>query len=640
MRVDIKKVLFVGSNHSLDLFFERAQEIGWFQFVSVTKTKAHIFPKPIEDLKLAIKELRKLLVSHKQAAINFSEVPSLVERVLILKREIENLHEEIRYIKAEITKMHPLGYFDVQELMHLEAETKKRFRFFFVRHDKYLKNQVPPELIYLNREFDFDYYMLISANDFQVSGFVEIPIERSLSELEKELRRLQKVSHESETELKSMADYYESFEDFFVHEMNKINLSFSKQDAEFCLEEHLFSIDAWIPINHLDQLRRLTHDLPIHYEEVIVEKEDAVPTYLENKGLGQVGQDLVEIYDTPYHFEKDPSTWVVWSFAIFFGMIVSDACYGILFLLLSLFLWAKYPKMKKPIGKRMVKLITLLSCTSIIWGVMIASYFGIKLQPDGPLNRISLLHYLGVHKVDFYKHQDGKIFHGWVHEFPEIVNTLPSKAIFGVKKIAPGGSIEYPIMDEMYNSLLMELSIIAGVIHLSLSFLRNLKQSWSGIGWIATIWGGYLFFPSFIDATSLFTYMNWLTPEACKIVGEQLLYGGLVVAVVLAIIQEKLAGVSAIFKAIEVFADTLSYLRLYALGLASMALAVTFNEMGQGAGYILGGLIILGGHTINIGLGAAAGLIHGLRLNFLEWYHHCYTGGGKKFNPLRLITRE
>jgi V/A-type H+-transporting ATPase subunit I len=56
------------------------------------------------------------------------------------------------------------------------------------------------------------------------------------------------------------------------------------------------------------------------------------------------------------------------------------------------------------------------------------------------------------------------------------------------------------------------------------------------------------------------------------------------------------------------------------------------------AGLFFGALIIALGHVTNITLGIMGGVIHGLRLNFLEWYHHCFEGGGKKFNPLKLFS--
>ena len=151
-----------------------------------------------------------------------------------------------------------------------------------------------------------------------------------------------------------------------------------------------------------------------------------------------------------------------------------------------------------------------------------------------------------------------------------------------------------------------------------------------------------MFFPKVLEGTSMLVYTGLMSRDYSIMLGEYMLYGGLIMAIVIAIIQERsISGLAAIFKAIEVFSDALSYLRLYALGLASMVLAGTFNEIGPDiGGPIFGPVIILLGHIVNISLGVMAGVIHGLRLNFLEWYHHCYDGGGKKFSPLRLLKRE
>jgi len=88
---------------------------------------------------------------------------------------------------------------------------------------------------------------------------------------------------------------------------------------------------------------------------------------------------------------------------------------------------------------------------------------------------------------------------------------------------------------------------------------------------------------------------------------------------------------------IQVFADVLSYLRLYALALGGMVMAHTFNDhLGIEVGVVSGTLILLAGHFVNIGICAMGGVIHGLRLNFLEWYHYSFEGGGRLFNPLKL----
>jgi len=116
--------------------------------------------------------------------------------------------------------------------------------------------------------------------------------------------------------------------------------------------------------------------------------------------------------------------------------------------------------------------------------------------------------------------------------------------------------------------------------------------------------------------------------------------GGIGVAWVLSIIRHGWTGIFEVMILIQVFADTLSYLRLYALGLAGAIVASTINEIASSIPLILGVLLILVSHMINIVLSTMSGIIHGLRLNFLEWYHYSFEGGGRKFQPLRLLKRE
>ena len=101
-----------------------------------------------------------------------------------------------------------------------------------------------------------------------------------------------------------------------------------------------------------------------------------------------------------------------------------------------------------------------------------------------------------------------------------------------------------------------------------------------------------------------------------------------------ALIQRGWKGLNEIANLVTVFADVLSYLRLYALSLAGAIMAETFNTEGAGLGLFIGFIIILIGHSVNIGLSFMGGVIHGLRLNFLEWYHFCFYGGGRLFKPL------
>jgi V/A-type H+-transporting ATPase subunit I len=99
--------------------------------------------------------------------------------------------------------------------------------------------------------------------------------------------------------------------------------------------------------------------------------------------------------------------------------------------------------------------------------------------------------------------------------------------------------------------------------------------------------------------------------------------------------------------AVQLLADCLSYMRLFALGLATMYMCQTFNMLAEMpykgipyVGFIPAVLILVAGHAINLLLGVMGGVVHGLRLNFLEWYRWCFEGDGLAFKPFRKIARR
>jgi len=640
MRVLMKKFLFIGPKEAHKTFFEKAQVEGIMEFISVSEQKKHHLPKDVINLQHAINVLKREQVNPEVKSIDFSQANDIVNQILQTKKEIENIHEKIRLLDGEIAKVHPLGEFNPDHLSDIKEKTKRNFQFFFARHERIEREKISEDLIFINREYDFDYFFYVGKEPFSHPHFTEVVVEKSLSKLVEEQRRLQKLSHEIEDQMKELAAYQDSLYDFMIHEMNRIHLNFAKEDIDLFLDQQIFGIEAWIPENKVGLIQSIIEHIPLHVQEVAIEKKDKVPTYLENEGFGRVGQDLVEVYDTPSTSDPDPSTWVIWSFAIFFAMIVADAGYGCLFLLLSIFLRFKFPKWQG-MKKRLVKLLTVLSCSCIIWGVMIGSYFSIKLEPTDSLNKVSILYNLALSKVQYAMEHNSSAYIEWVKEFPNASKVTDPGEFINQATTIKDGHKAYVFMDNIYDSLLLEIALLVGVIHISLSFLRNIRRSWASIGWVCMIWGGFLFFPKMLDANTMIHYLGLLTPETSFVLGEKLLYGGFGLAILLSLIQEKWSGLAACFKVIEIFADTLSYLRLYALGLASMVLAATFNEIGMMfSGYGVGYLIILLGHGVNITLAIMAGVIHGLRLNFLEWYHHSFEGGGQKFNPLRLLVRD
>ncbi|MES2274174.1 MAG: hypothetical protein V4487_08285, partial [Chlamydiota bacterium] len=108
------------------------------------------------------------------------------------------------------------------------------------------------------------------------------------------------------------------------------------------------------------------------------------------------------------------------------------------------------------------------------------------------------------------------------------------------------GSVKYEVLNEFTENILLEFSLIVGIIHISLSFLRYLNRNWAGIAWISFMVGGYLFFPSMLHATTIVNFMGWIPKPLAYAIGQQLLYGGLVGVLVLSLIQKRRIGASLV----------------------------------------------------------------------------------------------
>ncbi|NGX51252.1 MAG: hypothetical protein K1060chlam2_01117 [Chlamydiae bacterium] len=636
MITNVKKYLFIGVQEDLDLFFIRAQKKGVIEFLSTKSHRSVDYPEELQNMITALKVLSKQPTVKAAEMIKDLDAQKLISTVVESKETLEKQLEEERLIRAEITRIEPLGDFSLEEVRELERESHRHIQFFCVKEYK-LKKEAPPEdLIYLNSEYDMKYFMSVSEKVLSFPGMVEMHFDRSLSELKTELNSVRASINQCEQELRENAAYIDFLEDHLKEALNEYNLASASGDVSTHLNDALFAVEGWIPKKRLHALFPLLEGLGIHAEEIAIEKGECVPTFMQNKGFGKMGEDLVHIYDTPATSDKDPSRWVFWAFAVFFAMIISDAGYGLIFLLLSLFLVKRYPHVQPSI-KRFFRLFKVLAVSCIIWGVLSNAYFGIELSPKNSLNKLSIIHYLAVKKADYHIAEKDETYREVIEKFPQLADVTSGEELLAGASVVQGGFTRYTVLDDFRDSIFMELALLVGVLHISLSLLRNARRHFGGVGWIFAIVGGYLFFPKMLGSTSVIHFMYLIPQHTGFVVGEQLLWGGMGLAVLLAVIQHRWAGFIELTKPIELFADILSYLRIYALGLAAMILAKTFNEMGMNLGFVAGFFVILAGHLINIVVGIMGGTIHGLRLNFIEWYHHSFVGGGRLFHPLKLF---
>ena len=345
--------------------------------------------------------------------------------------------------------------------------------------------------------------------------------------------------------------------------------------------DSLFAIQGWIDTEQRQALTRFaqTHSLALLLDTPA--DEELPPTLLDNPPALAGGEEVVRFYQMPGYRAWDPSRVVFFSFAAFFALILSDAGYALLLALLLAFYWKRMGRDET--GRRLRLLGATLAVFSMLYGVLVGSYFG-----AGP--PVALL-------------EAAKVLN---------INDFDS---------------------------MMQLSIYIGAGHL---LLANGINAWrqrrqlvglASVGWMLLILAGLLLWQS-----------GRLPPSAGL--------GGLGALLVLVCASERrgyqprtlllraLDGLLALTGLSKMFGDALSYLRLFALGLASASLALTFNQLASdvaaalpGLGVLLEVLILVVGHLLNFVLAVVSGVIHGLRLNLIEFYNWSLSDEGYLFQP-------
>ncbi len=638
MRYDVKKYLFIGFKGDRDRFFEKAQELGVIHFIEKQSVKTSQVPGDIQDILTALKVLRGLPSMEQEEVEEPALADGLVQKILQLKEARDKLAEESRILELEKSRVAIFGDFSWDEIHQIEAETHRKVQFYFAKSGLAEQIELPDELIYVGSDHALDYFMAFNRTQRQYPKMQEIQVLHPIGELTALHKKTVASLHQTEQRLKTYAKYNEFLHQALILKLDGAHLHQAQGQVNFEIEGNLFAIEGWVPINKIAALDPLVKDLHVHAEEIALEPSDLIPTYLENRGVGRVGEDLVHVYDTPSRFDKDPSLWVLFFFALFFALIIGDAGYGLLFLAAALFIRFKYKL--KGLGKRMVTLFLILGTFCVLWGVLSNNFFGINLSMDNPLRRFSLIQWLVEKKAAYHIAQQDDVWEEWVKEMPQLKDVKDPDTFLkeGVKE--EHGQKKHVIYEKFADNVMFELALFIGVLHISLSIIRNLYRNWMGIGWLLFIVGCYLYFPSFLHATSLIHYVFGVNKLTAPQNGLYLIIAGAGLATLIALVKHRAMGILEPMHGIQIFSDTMSYLRLYALGLAGAMLAIVINDLAGSAPFVIGAVIILLGHAVNILLSIMSGVIHGLRLNYLEWYHYSFEGDGKIFNPLRKLNEE
>ena len=532
-------------------------------------------------------------------AVNAPERPDLINLMVGMGNERKALDDRLVFLTREQSRIAPWGDFDPEMVKYLASHGHPLF-FYELTPDVFVTIQ--RETRYLKVEED-KLAVRIVVPEKEIPGIPAFQLpEKSFSGINSELEELKDKLQELDARIATFANR----RPVLAKEMAAIqnDIDFETARVELGKVDGIppafgFSIlRGFVPAEDMHKLKTAA----AHHGWALIADdpapEDEVPTKLKNNKFVQLLYPLTDFLEVvPGYRETDISGWFLLFFCVFFGMIFGDAAYGILLFLIAITGIILTSKKGVP---GILKMMLLLSIFNTAWGVCTCSWFGVEIDKLPQFFKNISLSYISPAKT--------------------------SQAV-----------VDQNLQLFCFSLALLQLTIahIKGIIN-----TRKSLKVFAEIGNLAMIWGMYNVVLFLVVSNSNRSFP--LLP-----VSIYLLAGGFVLTFVFASYEGSIGKsvlssvkniISVVLGITNVFSDIMSYIRLWAVGLAGASIAATINTMAGpmlGSFLVFAGMILLiFGHGLNLILNVLSVLVHGVRLNTFEFSGHLgLTWSGTAYRP-------
>lgn len=604
-----------------------------------------------EKLRLAhaaVSEVKPKPAKSVQKPLTLDEALVQASSIVSMSAEHKELEDKILAAKTEVERLKLWGGVNPSDLAFLKSKGID-LALYEIATDKYTSLDEKVKTIFVNRDKTITRFLLIESdapNNASGAGNTEtaeaakaaensaqkasLPPEAyavpmppsSTQELEDDIERFGAQKKRIAEQIASAAVYADALKNSGA--LLEKTLEFENLYSGMAREQegkHALSwLSGFIPSSDLAKLRTAAKEE--HWALAIDDpaEDDAVPTKLKNNKLVGLIYPLSDFLDVvPGYREYDISGWFLLFFSIFFGMIFGDAGYGALMVLMSvIMLIAGLIKRKAP--KSETGLLFVLGLATMVWGTLTCSWFGIP-----------------------------------VDKLPPVLVSLAFKPF----------SSAYAAQSEENNALVVQnLQIFCftlALIHLSIAHIKSIVRNRRSLkllgdaGSLFMLWGMFYVVLNLIIGNARFSFdapipIGFLSGYSFMHLVIVLLVGGFVLNFIFAnyegsVKQSIFASlqniISVLLGIVNVFSDIVSYIRLWAVGLAGAAIASTVNTMASPLLrtfilFVFGILLLVFGHGLNLILNALSVIVHGVRLNTLEFSGHLgMSWTGFKYKPFK-----
>ena len=536
-----------------------------------------------------------------QSELKDYELHSLKTNILELGKNKTDLEDQRETLTKEIARISMWGEFDPADIEILKSRGIA-IKLYSLSKDELLKVPAEFEKFSIVKSKTVNLIAIVSRDGSFPEGLDEFQLpEFGLIELRDNLKTCGEKYDAVKAELKNLSVYRTVMEDSYDKLAHDIE--FEQYKSGMGVDESLVYLTGYIPVDKQESLKEVASVEQWALSLSDPEENDPVPTEVKNNKLVSIIQPVFDMLGTiPGYHEYDISGWFLLFFSVFYAMIIGDGGYGLIFLFLAFIIHGKSKKVSPIVG-----LLYLISSTTILWGAVTGTWFG-----SVTIASIPLLKGLIIPQIASY---------------PEIL---------GMSDITAASTQE----------IIKTMCFIMGTIHLSVAHIKNFIKdlprisSITQLGWLSMVLGLYFLVMQLVlgigPIPQFAMYMIYGGLLSVFLFGQQEpgvnFFKGII---------KGLGGfITTFLDAIGAFSDIISYIRLFAVGLASVAIAGSFNAMAEplmhGPAMIGAVLILLLGHGLNLAMGLLSVVVHGVRLNMLEFSGHLgMEWVGIKYEPFK-----
>ncbi len=597
MITTMTKYSFVLLSGEQESFLNSLSELG---VVDITRSA-----KPIDETSTALvrrAEALKKSISFLKTLEDGADTPvsdDPVKDIDSLRTTIADLRSKLVAARKEREVRLPWGEYDLASVKELGLLGLK------VRYYRSSKKSFSEEwasivpLQVISEDKSNIWFVTVSDDAEYTFPINEIPAPAgTLSQIESEIARLEETLHSSQLRLNGMKSYIPVLEEEYNGIGPKMDLYLAKAGSKKAAEDYITVFEGFAPTADDEILRGAFDAMDVYYVSAPAVTEDRPPIELKNNKFTSIFRVLTDMYGRPEYDGFDPTPYISIFFMLFFGFCMGDMGYGMILVIASLF-------MKKSKGlASMAPIVGVLGAATIVIGFFFHTFFSIDLLtaswiPEG-MKKIML-----PSKIMGY---DGTMVMALVVGIFHICVAMIVKTYMTTKNNGFINSL---------SSWGWTLLIVGGIIVAGIAFAGVLDAAVTK--WIVIVLG-------VLSALGIYVFNN---PRRNPLINIG-------------------SGLWDTYNMVTgLLGDTLSYLRLYALGLAGGMLGNAFNQLGEmvlGDGSIPGWIffiiLLLIGHTLNLAMAALGAFVHPLRLNFLEFFKNSdYSGKGRKYRPLQNLEK-